>query len=32
VAEYWNTLSNVGIFLPPILGILDAFRQGFEKR
>lgn len=32
VAEFWNTVSNVFIFAPPIFGIADALYQGFEKR
>ena len=32
VAEFWNTLSSFWIFLPPIFGILDARKQGFEDR
>ena len=28
VAEFWNTLSNVFIFGPPVFGIADALYQG----
>ena len=27
VAEFWNTVSNVFIFAPPIFGIADALYQ-----
>ena len=28
VAEFWNTVSNVFIFAPPVFGIADALYQG----
>ena len=27
VAEFWNTVSNVFIFAPPVFGIVDAVYQ-----
>ncbi|XP_054269156.1 alkaline ceramidase 3-like [Macrosteles quadrilineatus] len=32
VAEWWNTISNLMIILPPLWGIVEVFNQGFEKR
>jgi hypothetical protein len=32
VAEFWNTISNVFIVVPPILGIVDICRQKVEHR
>nr|UVW99777.1 alkaline ceramidase [Nephotettix cincticeps] len=32
VAEWWNTISNLMIILPPVWGIIEVFNQGFEKR
>ena len=31
VAEFWNTVSNVFIFAPPVFGIADALYQGGAK-
>ena len=32
VAEFWNTVSNVWIILPPVLGMVEAWRHGHENR
>ena len=31
MAEFWNTVSNVFIFAPPVFGIADALYQGGAK-
>lgn len=32
VAEFWNTITNLSMIIPPIYGIYEASRQGFERR
>uniref|UniRef100_A0A1B6JD68 Alkaline ceramidase n=1 Tax=Homalodisca liturata TaxID=320908 RepID=A0A1B6JD68_9HEMI len=32
VAEWWNTISNLMIILPPLWGIFEVYNQGFDKR
>ncbi|CAN6281794.1 unnamed protein product [Urochloa humidicola] len=32
IAEFYNTLSNVPCVLLALIGLVNAFRQGFEKR
>ena len=32
IAEFWNTITNLGMIIPPIYGIIDSFQQGFETR
>ena len=32
IAEFWNTITNLVIMIPPLYGMIDAYRQGFEKR
>lgn len=32
VAEFWNTLSNAFIVVPPIFGLLEARRHVYESR
>ena len=32
IAEFWNTLTNLWMIVPPLYGIWDARRQGHEPR
>ncbi len=32
MAEFWNTLSNAWILVPPLVGIHEAIRHNFERR
>ncbi|KAM5185674.1 alkaline ceramidase 3 isoform X5 [Ictidomys tridecemlineatus] len=32
VAEFWNTVSNLIMIIPPILGAIQSIRDGLEKR
>lgn len=32
IAEFWNTLSNLLMILPPFWSIFMAYREGFERR
>ncbi|XP_037075250.1 alkaline ceramidase 3-like [Pollicipes pollicipes] len=32
IAEFWNTLSNMSMIVPPLYGIYEASRQRFEAR
>lgn len=32
VAELWNTISNVAIFLPPIIGIFQIYKLDLERK
>ena len=32
VAEFWNTISNLALILPPLAGILNARRASLYKR
>ncbi|CAG7730103.1 unnamed protein product [Allacma fusca] len=32
VAEFWNTISNLGMILPPLFGIYEVLRLGLEKK
>ena len=32
LAEFWNTITNLGMIIPPVYGIIDSLRQGFELR
>ncbi|KAF8681894.1 hypothetical protein HU200_045342 [Digitaria exilis] len=32
IAEFFNTISNVPCILLALIGLVNAFRQGFEKR
>ncbi|XP_043215699.1 alkaline ceramidase 3-like [Amphibalanus amphitrite] len=32
IAEFWNTISNLAMILPPIYGIYEVLRQKFELR
>ena len=32
IAEFWNTVTNLSMIIPPIYGIIDSYRQGFERR
>ena len=32
IAEFWNTLSNFWILVPPIFGVIEARKQRFETR
>jgi len=32
IAEFYNTISNVPCVLLALIGLVNAFRQGFEKR
>jgi len=31
-AEFWNTVTNLGMILPALHGIYDSYKQGFEFR
>ena len=31
-AEFWNTISNLGMVLLALYGIISALRHGFELR
>ena len=32
IAEFYNTISNAACILLALIGLVNAFRQGFEKR
>ena len=32
IAEFWNTITNLAMIIPPIYGIWDVRKQKFEKR
>ena len=32
IAEFWNTVSNLGMIIPPVYGIYDCYRQGLENK
>lgn len=32
IAEFWNTISNVAIFLPPFIGIFQIHKLNLERR
>jgi len=32
IAEFWNTISNVAIFLPPFIGIYQIYKLNLERR
>lgn len=32
IAEFWNTLSNISMIIPPIFGIYNAITQDIERR
>ena len=32
IAEFWNTVTNLSMIIPPIYGMFDSIRQGLERR
>ncbi|OXA52326.1 alkaline ceramidase 3 [Folsomia candida] len=32
IAEFWNTLSNLGMIIPPLIGIYQIMRHGLERK
>lgn len=32
IAEFWNTITNLWMIIPPLYGIHSAIKQNFEKR
>ena len=32
IAEFWNTLTNLWMIIPPLYGLWDAHRQSLERR
>ena len=32
IAEFWNTITNLSMIIPPIYGIMNAYEQGIERR
>ena len=32
IAEFWNTVSNLGMIIPPVYGIYHCYRQGLENK
>ncbi len=32
IAEFWNTVSNVWMIVPPLYGLWDARRQRLETK
>ena len=32
IAEFWNTVSNLGMIIPPVSGIYHCYRQGLENK
>lgn len=32
IAEFWNTITNISMVIPPLYGIYECKRQGFERR
>ena len=32
VAEFWNTVTNLSMIIPPIYGMFVAYQQGIERR
>ena len=31
IAEFWNTISNLSMIIPPIYGIIQCYQNGLEK-
>jgi len=32
IAEFWNTISNIAIFLPPFIGIFQIYKLNLERK
>ncbi|CAL8095111.1 unnamed protein product [Orchesella dallaii] len=32
IAEFWNTISNLGMIIPPVFGIYEIIRLGLERK
>ena len=32
IAEFWNTVTNLSMIIPPLKGIYEVYRQKFESR